>query len=124
LQVVRRGNVANGSICYFAAKLENALAIGAAGLIVVNNRPSSGRPNLYMVAPEGYDTSEFGSIPCLIVSMTEGEMLIGNITHSVDGYRLGQVSESNVAAAKLFQYTQLYISDGTNSFGRSLKNVM
>jgi len=125
--VVRRGNYPNGSICYFAAKLENALNAGAAGLIVVNNRPSSGRPNLYMVAPEGYDTSQFGSVPCLIVSQTEGEGLIGNLTQSQSSsgtVAYGTVFESNQRAAKLWQYTQLYISDGTTSFSRSLRNVL
>lgn len=126
--VVRRGNYPGGPPCYFATKLENAIAAGAAGLVVVNNRPSSGRPTLYMVAPEGYDTSEFGSIPCVIVSQTEGEQLIGNITASyAGGYNQiaqGAIYETNLQAQKLWQFTQLYISDGTNSFSRSLRNVL
>eukprot|EP00038_Savillea_parva_P024984 m.45732 g.45732 ORF g.45732 m.45732 type:complete len:1178 (-) comp6686_c0_seq1:160-3693(-) len=124
--VVNRGNYPQGPICYFAAKLENAVNAGASGLIIVNNQPSSGRPNLYMVAPEGYDTSEFGSVPCLIVSRTEGTSLIGNLTvaQSNNMVSTGQVVETNQQAAKLWQYSQLYISDGTASFSRSLKNVL
>lgn len=128
LQVVRRGNYPNGSLCYFASKLDNAISAGAQGLIIVNNQPSTGRPNLYMVAPEGADTSDFGTVPCLMVSRTEGEWLIGNLTNAQrtapTQTSVGQVIESNTAAQKLWQYTALYISDGTGYFSRSLKNVL
>jgi hypothetical protein len=55
--MVRRGNYAGGAICYFATKLENAYNAGAAGVIIVDNQPTMGRPTLYMVAPEGYVSS-------------------------------------------------------------------
>mmetsp|Transcript_3032 Transcript_3032/g.9213 ORF Transcript_3032/g.9213 Transcript_3032/m.9213 type:complete len:657 (-) Transcript_3032:172-2142(-) len=121
--VVKRGNYLGGPICFFASKLQNAIDAGASGLIIVNNVPSSGVPHLYMVAPEGHDTSMYGSVPCVIVSRTEGAQLISALQTSGTSAS-GYIYESPLVAQRLYQYTSLYISSGMGtSFSRSLNNV-
>jgi hypothetical protein len=65
----------------------------------------------------------FGSVPCVLVSQTDGNQLIQNMAVA-SAPTTGYLFESNVVAQRLFQYTQLYISsESGTSFSRSLKNV-
>ena len=65
-----------------------------------------------MVAPEGYDTALFASMPCVMVSQTEGEWLISNVTSAYSGGNSasGEITENNLVATKLWQYTSLCVN--------------
>ncbi len=115
--------------CYFVDKLQNAIDLGAAGVVVINHANTR---SVYMAPPVGHDTSAFGNVPMLLVSRNDGCAMFGappncNYTDvsqaNLDGKTV-RLYEDMATASSLFRYTKLYTSGNQGfSFSESLSDV-